>query len=100
MKAGTSRVKSSRIAHLGLALAVFAGPVWAQEQKPEPVPYTITDLGTLGGTFSDAAGLITNNGSMAGRASPPDGTWHAVLWQKGLIKDIATPGLGGANSEA
>jgi len=66
----------------------------------QPTHYTVTDLGILpGGTFSYAS-LITNNGLVAGHASPPAGTWHAVLWHKRQMLDIGTPGLGGQNSEA
>jgi hypothetical protein len=37
-------------------LAVLAVParLAAQEQKPKPARYTVTDLGTLGGTLSNA----------------------------------------------
>ena len=62
-----------------------------------PPTYTITDLGTLGGTYSQPL-IVTNNGLIGGVASPADGTQHAVLWSNGQIGDIATPGLGGPNS--
>jgi probable HAF family extracellular repeat protein len=61
--------------------------------------YTITDLGTLGGPFSNGAN-INNNGLVSGVATLPDGTQHAVLWQKGTITDIGKLGLGGPNSTA
>ena len=65
-----------------------------------PRHYTVTDLGTLpGGKFSQAF-VVINNGSVAGLATVADGKQHAVLWQKGLITDISTPGLGGLNSGA
>jgi probable HAF family extracellular repeat protein len=41
--------------------------------------YTFTDLGTLGGTYSDA-NAINNTGQVAGFADTPDGTHHATLW--------------------
>jgi probable HAF family extracellular repeat protein len=104
MKLNISRAKSFRIARIGLALAVFAGPVWAQEQQQQKADrhphYTLTDLGTLpGGTFSQAT-FVNNNGVVSGLATAPDGTQHAVLWDKERIMDIAKPRLAGPNSGA
>ncbi len=49
--------------------------------------YTVTDLGTLGGTFSQAGGL-NNRGSVAGFSTPPgDQNVHAFLWQNGVMTD-------------
>jgi probable HAF family extracellular repeat protein len=78
------------------ATAVFA----SAELYTLPPTYTITDLGTLpGGTYSQAF-TMNNYGLIGGQASPADGTTHAVLWYKGQIGDITTPGLGGPNSGA
>ena len=99
MKVSMLRAKSFCIVHLGLALAFCAGTGWAQEQKSKPARYTVTDLGPSATVFSEASD-VTNNGLASGVATLPDGTQHAVLWYKGLITDIATPGLGGPNSEA
>jgi probable HAF family extracellular repeat protein len=100
MKVSTLRAKSFCIVHVGLALAVCAGPGWAQEQKSKPARYTVTDLGTLdGGTYSEPYS-ITQIGLISGTASPPDGTQHAVLWFRGLSFDIGNPGLGGPDSIA
>jgi probable HAF family extracellular repeat protein len=101
MKLNILIAKTFRLAPFGLALALFAGSVRAQEQDPEPVRYTVTDLGTLaGGTYSEAEGGITDNGLVGGFSTVPGGTQHAVLWKRGLITDIGTPGLGGPNSRA
>lgn len=60
--------------------------------------YTITDLGTLGGTFSEADG-ISNTGAAAGNSTlPGDSVVHASVWQNGVITDLGT--LGGPNSVA
>jgi len=103
MKLSISKTQLSRIARAGLALAVLAGMVWAQEQsvpqKQGAVRYIITDLGTLGGPFSEALD-VNNNGLVSGVATLTDGTEHTFLWQKGVITDIGTPGLGGSNSAA
>lgn len=81
-------------------LGVLAMPVqmMAEERhKVERLPhYAVTDLGTLpNGTFSLAASGITDNRLIGGAAALPDGTQHAVLWDKGRILDIALPGLSG-----
>ena len=50
--------------------------------------YSVTDLGTLGGTFSFGLGL-NNKGSVAGFSTPPgDQSVHTFLWRKGVITDL------------
>lgn len=68
--------------------------------QPGNLHYNVTDLGVVpGGTFS-YAGVISNSGQIAGYSSPADGTWRAVLWLNGQLKNIGATGLGGQNSEA
>jgi probable HAF family extracellular repeat protein len=60
--------------------------------------YTVSDLGTLGGTFSTAGGL-SDSGWVEGFSTlPGDSAVHAFLWRHGEIKDLGT--LGGPNSSA
>jgi probable HAF family extracellular repeat protein len=60
--------------------------------------YTLTDLGTLGGTFSVPLGM-NNKGWVNGFSTlPGDAEGHAFLWKKGVMIDIGT--LGGPNSTA
>jgi probable HAF family extracellular repeat protein len=60
--------------------------------------YTFTELGTLGGVYSEAVG-IDRSGSMAGTSTPSDNSIvHAVLWEHGVITDLGP--LGGPNSDA
>jgi probable HAF family extracellular repeat protein len=68
-----------------------------QQQKQQP-RYTVTDLGTLGGTFVDAWGL--NNRSWVEGISnlAGDQTQHAFVWRNGVMTDLGT--LGGPNSIA
>jgi probable HAF family extracellular repeat protein len=74
-------------------LAVPA-PLAAQGQ----VRYTVTDLGTLGGTFSQAF-VINNNRSAVGFATlTGDTALHPFLWRKGVMTDLGT--LGGPVSQA
>jgi probable HAF family extracellular repeat protein len=70
----------------------------AQEQKTERPRYAITDLGTLGGTFSEAVG-VNNRGAVSGYSTlPGDSLIHGFFWQKGVMTDLGT--LGGPNSFA
>jgi probable HAF family extracellular repeat protein len=81
-------------------LAALVGPARLaaqehQEHNKKLPRYRVVDLGTLGGTFSDAFG-INNKGWVDGVAALADGTSHAVLWRKGGKTDLGT--LGGPNS--
>jgi probable HAF family extracellular repeat protein len=52
------------------------------------VRYTVKDLGTLGGTFSNAFG-INNKGDVVGHATlKGDTALHAFLWRKEVMTDL------------
>src|SRR5260370_1605775 len=59
--------------------------------------YSITDLGTLGGTISNAY-AISNRGQIAG-ASEIDCNCasHPFLWSHGVLHDLGTLGVGTSN---
>ena len=59
--------------------------------------YSITDLGTFGGTRSLAWG-INSSGQVTGSALDSSGNWRAFLYSDGAIKDLGT--LGGLTSGA
>jgi probable HAF family extracellular repeat protein len=71
----------------------------AQEQDTKqsgpPLRYTLTDLGTLGGTFSQAFG-VNDKGWVVGFATTEgDISAHAFLWRRGVMTDLGT--LGGSD---
>ena len=59
--------------------------------------YAITDLGTLGGSFSAASG-ISNEGGITGAAAVAGGDQHPFVWYAGTMTDLGT--LGGPNGIA
>ncbi len=98
MKLNGLKAKSFRLTCLGLALALIATPMSAQETSGHPARYTVTDLGTLaGGAFSQPF-FINRNGWVSGSSTLSDGATHAVVWSKGQATDLGT--LGGINSIA
>ena len=58
--------------------------------------YTVTDLGTLGGSDSIAT-AINASGEITGGATIGSGAYHAFLYAKGSMKDLGT--LGGPSSQ-
>ncbi|HEG43965.1 MAG TPA: DUF3466 family protein, partial [Phycisphaerales bacterium] len=61
------------------------------------VQYTITDLGTLGGTYSFAYG-INDSGQVVGDSGGSGTGTHAFLYDDGVMTDLGT--LGGTTSSA
>ena len=53
--------------------------------------YTVTDLGTLGGSTS-YADAINNNGQVTGDSYPSSGYPHAFLYSNGVMTDLGTLG--------
>ena len=51
------------------------------------VQYTLTDLGTLGGTYSQAWG-INNAGQVVGQANIPNEAEHAFLYSGSTMTDL------------
>lgn len=73
----------------GLALTgPFAATAWS---APPPTGWTSVDLGTLGGAHTHAND-VNDKGQVVGMSQTADGTFHAFLWQGGVMTDL-TPGL-------
>jgi probable HAF family extracellular repeat protein len=51
---------------------------------------TITDLETLGGSFSIAFWLNDKGEAVGGATTPKDALFHATLWKDGVITDLGT----------
>ena len=68
------------------ALVFTQGRSLAQDQN---VTYTITDLGTLGGTSSVGCGL-NSRGEVVGFSSIATGQSHAFRWSDGEMTDLGT----------
>ncbi len=84
-----------RLVTLGLVLALAAIPA---APAAAGGGYTITDLGTFGGTYS-VASAVNDNGIVVGQAEYPNGDAHAFLYGGALpLTDLMT--LGGSFSDA
>jgi probable HAF family extracellular repeat protein len=60
--------------------------------------YKVIDLGTLGGTFSQAFGISDEGWVNGGSTIVGDGAVHAFFWSNGIMTDLGT--LGGPNSNS
>ena len=78
------------------SLAAHAVTLFAQRTTGRG--YSITDLGTLGGTSSEAA-AVNNPGDVVGSSTTAAGVSHAFLYRNGLMFDLGTL-PGGSASQA
>jgi len=59
----------------------------------------MTDLGTLGGFFSDSAG-INERGQVIGISLTTSDEFHVFLWQRGVMTDLVTLGVSSSRAIA
>jgi probable HAF family extracellular repeat protein len=79
--------KQLQILSVAAAALVASSTLFAQ--LPAAPRYSLTDLGTLGGTTSEAAGLNTL-GDVVGWSATADGANHAFLYRNGQMIDLGT----------
>jgi probable HAF family extracellular repeat protein/T5SS/PEP-CTERM-associated repeat protein len=89
MKKISAYFRSMSIIKLTILVALCA--------NTQEVRYTVTDLGSLGGSIV-LAFAINDSGQVAGYAYTANGKLHAFIWQDGSLQDLGT--LGGENSIA
>lgn len=80
-------------------LVALAGslPLAAQRSSSSPIHYSVTNLGTLGGSASNGYGGVNDRGWVTGDANlAGDQNEHAFLWRDGVMTDLGT--VGGPNS--
>jgi probable HAF family extracellular repeat protein len=89
----------SRVLTCITPIALFAAlTIPARLLAQQQIHYTVTDLGTLGGTFSFAGG-INNSGDIEGFSTlQGDSILRAFRWRSGVMTDLGT--FGGPNSLA
>ncbi|HWX19298.1 MAG TPA: HAF repeat-containing protein [Candidatus Binatia bacterium] len=75
---------------LSFVLSVLLTTVFIRASADSP-QYSVTDLGTLGGTDSYAS-AINNNGQIVGDSYTTNGLDHAFLYSEGRMIDLGTLG--------
>jgi probable HAF family extracellular repeat protein len=75
-----------------ILLSITNLAAFAQEQGTNgpPLRYTLTDLGTLGGTFSQAFGVNDKGWVVGFSTTEGDVGLHAFLWRDGVMTDLGT----------
>jgi len=69
----------------------------AQQAAGNQITYSVSSIGTLGGSFSNGYGGVNDRGWVMGDANlPGDQTEHGFLWRNGVMTDLGT--FGGLNS--
>jgi probable HAF family extracellular repeat protein len=96
---GEGHMKSSKLAGISGTLVIFfctltvlRSQTIAQTRNENHSRYKVLDLGTLGGSFSQAFG-VNNRGDVVGFGTTTgDASLHAFLWRDGLMTDLGILG--------
>lgn len=96
--ASIASISKQRITNMNKTIAGMASALVALGMSTaDAAPlYTVTDIGTLGGTTLAMA--LNDTGQVVGSSQNGDGQFHAVLSIQGAVQDLGT--LGGLNSYA
>ena len=76
-------------------LTVIFGLVLLASASAQATQYQLVDLGTLGGSGGFAQ-AVNSTGQVVGDCQTPSGSYHAFLWQNGIMTDLGT--LAGAHA--
>jgi probable HAF family extracellular repeat protein len=68
------------------------------EERRVPSGYSLTNMGSIGGTFQIVLDINSHGAAVGGAATPNNGPEHAFLFSHGKMSDLGT--LGGSLSEA
>ena len=71
-------------------LTILTCSVFAGHAAAEVGPYSVTDLGTLGGDGTAQAFAINEAGQVVGYATAASLKYHAFLWDNGVMTDLGT----------
>lgn len=69
---------------------VFSVLAWLASGVASASPYRVTDLGTLGGSYSVAYGLNAGGQVVGAAYTQGDATYHAFLYSGGGLQDLGT----------
>ena len=83
------KIRSFSLALLGAVALVVGMSILTATFAATSFSYTVTDLGTLGGSSSQAYG-INDAGQVVGKADTSSGLSHAFLWSQGTMNDLGT----------
>lgn len=83
------KIRNFSLALLGAVALVLGMSILSATFAATSFSYTVTDLGTLGGSSSQAYG-INDTGQVVGKADTSNGLSHAFLWDQGTMNDLGT----------
>lgn len=83
------KIRNFSLALLGAVALVLGMSILTATFAATRFSYTVTDLGTLGGSSSQAYG-INDAGQVVGKADTSSGFRHAFLWDQGTMNDLGT----------